>query len=118
MSSRRASGPVAEPIELTGLLIKAIVEAIRHDEATIRDLGQEITALNLAHSQLSAALAISAPCHDLTTALSQGWSTLTTQTQQLQTFVQLLESNPDRDAAFRPLVQNSWGTFSANLARW
>jgi len=105
-------------MELIGLVVEAIVESIKHDQADIDDLNREIAALNLAQNQVTAALTISTPCHDLTTALSQGWSTLTTQTQQLQTFEQIFEENPSRDATFRPLVQASWKTLSDSLSKW
>ncbi|KIM19871.1 hypothetical protein M408DRAFT_334234 [Serendipita vermifera MAFF 305830] len=101
-----------------GAIIDAIVSSIKGDQDAINDLNREIGALNAAQSQVTAALSLSAPLRDLTADLSRGWSTLTTQTQQLQTFEQILENNPARDEKFRPIVQASWKILSDNLARW
>lgn len=105
-------------IKRVGAIIAAIVGAIEKDQSAINDLTREISALNLAHAQVTAALSFSTPCLALTTQLSDGWSTLTTQTQNLQTFDQILENNPTRDANLRPIVQQSWKTLSNELARW
>ncbi|KAI9106323.1 hypothetical protein DFS34DRAFT_589564 [Phlyctochytrium arcticum] len=101
-----------------GAIIDAIVSAIKGDQDAINSLNREISSLNIAQAQVTAAIASTAPCRELTSTLSGGWSTLTTQTQQLQTFQNILEKNPTRDATFRPLVQSSWATLSSNLAKW
>lgn len=101
-----------------GLIIEALVEAITQNQQTIDSLSQQVNHINGVKIALESARSVESPLSATLASLSGSWSEVTTQTNDLVTFLNAIDKLPELDETFAPVIHQSWVTLSSKLSAW
>ncbi|KAL7006705.1 hypothetical protein EMMF5_003591 [Cystobasidiomycetes sp. EMM_F5] len=101
-----------------GVIINAIVEAITKNQDAINSLSRQVNQINGVKMAVESARSIESPLGMTLSSLSGSWSVVTTQTNNLDAFLNTINKLPNLEPTFVPVIRQTWVKLSADLGAW
>ncbi|KIK57514.1 hypothetical protein GYMLUDRAFT_246864 [Collybiopsis luxurians FD-317 M1] len=99
-------------------IIKAIVEAITHNEAQIRDLQKQMQALAQAIDRVNSARGIEEAALETIVSLTESWANLVQDADDLSGYLNVIKEVPETAFVFTMQAMGTWISLESELDTW